>query len=192
MKTVLLALALFGTAQAACDTSYLLPPGTFTYQSPDLGTKTVKNVVVGDSVKSTTTEDGDSSTITYTCQNGRIIFDAGDTNIDLSMFPQGSQWRPGYTWTFQSRASAGGSKVTLNGTGRIVGLERVTTPAGSFNAYRMELTYTLNLGSEASKLPKGVATKMMAPHKNTYWFARGVGVVKTVGDLTETLVKVGR
>ena len=101
--------------------------------------------------------------------------------------PAADRWQPGATW--DSRYEVRGGMVGANNdnnpgmemsgpieiNSRIVGQERVIVPAGSFDAMKVESTFTARLTTSV-----GGRSVPMPPttFRTNAWYARGVGVVK--------------
>jgi len=95
---------------------------------------------------------------------------AGSTGQDVFIPPLPIIQYPmkiGKTWNWKGKNILGG-QLTYEGTARVrvAAREKVKTPAGVFNAYRVETQVTLNTPGQ--------------PHTTSaiYWFAPGVGMVK--------------
>jgi len=78
--------------------------------------------------------------------------------------------KPGDTWEWKGKLSGGGSPVTGSGQFALAGPEKVKTPAGEFDAYRLDQTLKLNAGGGLQVV------------KSTQWLAPKVGLVKQVTD----------
>lgn len=98
----------------------------------------------------------------------------------------GSSW----TYSFTLEGEMDNSKLTNNmeTSNKVVGLETVTVPAGTFKAVRIESTSTMkmsmNMGGKAKDLPANVVQSIS-------WYADGVGLVKSVAaDITTELVSL--
>ena len=78
----------------------------------------------------------------------------------------------GNAWNWKGTITTGGQ--TLNGTAniRIAAREQLKTPAGTLNAFRVDMTLTISLQGQNQKTT------------NSYWFAPGVGLVKQRTGLT--------
>jgi hypothetical protein len=74
----------------------------------------------------------------------------------------------GSEWAWEGVMLTGDGATSASAKFRLDGPELVKTPAGSFQAYRLEQTFT-------AKLPEGDAVV-----KNTQWFAPHTGLVKVV------------
>ncbi|MER3443910.1 MAG: hypothetical protein C4333_07215 [Meiothermus sp.] len=88
-------------------------------------------------------------------------------------WPPERDWRVGHAWSYRYELRGRVAFVELGGyleaRNRIVGRERVQVPAGSFEALRVESVFQGRLGIGLGG-------------KSTYWFARGVGLVKQVSE----------
>lgn len=98
----------------------------------------------------------------------------------------GSSW----SYSFTLEGEMDNSKLTNNmeTSNKVVGLETVTVPAGTFKAVRIESTSTMkmsmNMGGKAKDLPANVVQSIS-------WYADGVGLVKSVAaDITTELVSL--
>jgi hypothetical protein len=80
--------------------------------------------------------------------------------------------RIGNAWNWKGTITTGGQ--TLNGTAnlKIAARERLKTPAGALDAFRVDMTLTISLQGQNQKTT------------NSYWFAPGVGLVKQSTGLT--------
>jgi hypothetical protein len=80
--------------------------------------------------------------------------------------------RAGNSWNWKGTITTGGQ--TLNGSAnlRIAARERLKTPAGNLDSFRVDMTLTISLQGQNQKTV------------NSYWFAPGVGLVKQSTSLT--------
>ena len=143
------------------------------------GTALEQNTVTG-----TESFDGILGAIVETRQNGAAlredVFSAG--THDLSLVAAGSKndimrmtppiplfsYSPveGATETWSGILHYRNTSSSGNGLSRVSGRERVTTPAGTFDAYRIDSILLTTVGGQMVNFP------------STRWFAPGVGVVK--------------
>lgn len=189
---------LAGSASAACDTTFWYPGGTLTYQMVAGGkttqmTSQAKPTATGVTVKSTV--DGKTTSTTFKCVGNNLQAQVEGTQMGFSNLPDGKLWKPGYKWTSKMNITGAGGMpgMTSTTTYKVARMENVTTPAGTFNAYRVESDTVMKL-PETLKLPAGVKIPGMgAPVHSTAWYAKGVGMVKMVqpeNGVSMTLVKV--
>lgn len=91
----------------------------------------------------------------------------------------GDQWQQNLdfsgnvTMMNQAADATGTAQMNFNA----VGMESVTVPAGTFNALRVEADVTLNINATY----EGIALPVSFAGDYTYWFAEGVGWVKSIG-----------
>ena len=114
-------------------------------------------------------------------QNIQMNFDVA--NASGVTFP--SQVNPGDQW--QQSADIAGNVSLMNedaeATGNVqmnfsaIGNESVTVPAGTFEALRVEVDVTLNINATY----EGITLPVAFSGDYTYWFAPGVGWVKSSG-----------
>jgi hypothetical protein len=106
------------------------------------------------------------------------------TSVTGVTFPPADRWTPGSSWTtayeVQGDPSAVGGnlargKITVTST--VAGEESVSVPAGSYTAMKVTQHTTLDL----SVTVRDFSAPMNISFESTSWFARGVGMVKTVG-----------
>ena len=108
------------------------------------------------------------------------------------MIPAGDAWQVGETWDASfdligSMTASEGISGTITGTvtmtNEIVAREKVTVPAGTFDAFRVDSVMTetmyLNMGGVAMPDPISIAINMSS------WYAEGVGVIKSSSGLSE-------
>ncbi|GGQ96691.1 hypothetical protein [Deinococcus ruber] len=184
LTCTLSALLLGSAAHAACDTLAFFPAVTNTY-TMKLGGKTstvtVSNRQSGNSVTSTSTVNGRSNYVVWTCTDAGLSAKLGGTlQMSTGSFPRLSAWKVGYRWNSEAQtAGVGGLKVRSTSVSRIAAIERVTTPAGTFSTYRVETDNTTIMQPPAgSKLPPGMAKAMNQSTHVVAWYAVGVGAVK--------------
>jgi hypothetical protein len=73
----------------------------------------------------------------------------------------------GSKWTWRGQADAPNLKgMPSTAKIQVAAREKVTTPAGTFNAYRIETVLIIVAGPNRAEVP------------NTYWLAPGVGLVQ--------------
>ncbi|WP_309572526.1 hypothetical protein [Deinococcus sp.] len=199
MTAAVLTLAIFGgVVHAACDPDGFLTGGTRTFAMVIAGrtaTMTTSATVEGDAVVVQSTFSGTTSTTTWTCTDQGMTASfgpgTGSLQADSSTLPPASEWKVGTTWPGVSRVTTV-SGITMNSTSqsRIAAQEMVTTPAGTFTAFRVETTtkhkLTVPVGTT---LPAGSADAMNRDTTVTLWYARGVGLIKeSSGDSAFTLI----
>jgi hypothetical protein len=104
----------------------------------------------------------------------------------------GSNWRYSYEVRGTFSMGQGGEGINVQGTvevaSRAVAIERVVTPAGTFQALRIEQTTTMKLSGNLN----GISIPMpSAPMSTVEWVAEGVGTVKTeMEGLTTQLISL--
>lgn len=104
----------------------------------------------------------------------------------------GSSWRYSYEVRGTFSMGQGGEGINVQGTvevvRRAVAMERVVTPAGTFQALRIEQTTTMKLSGNLN----GISIPMpSAPMSAVEWVAEGVGTVKTeMEGLTTQLISL--
>ncbi|TSA84504.1 hypothetical protein FNU79_11125 [Deinococcus detaillensis] len=186
-----------GSALAgACDHPYFANAGTFTYRTTAAGqvittTSTIK--LSGNTVTVNGETSGQAYNVVYDCRGGQISVRAGSqqkTAMIMSSVPPASQWKNGFVW--KSAATIG--SMTSQTTNRIVGSEQVTTPAGTFQALKVQSITSLDMSKmfKGQKVPPEMA-KSMKDVQTTAWYAKGVGVVKQVSPNSSLeLIKVSR
>ncbi len=181
-----------------------MPSGTRTYSMTAAGrttTMTSKSVVKGDTVSVESTVDGRVTTTTWTCTAKGITANlgAGTTamQVDTGSLPPTNAWRVGTSWPGGSELKmASGMTVTGTSMSRVTALEKVTTPAGTYTAFRVETSTKTSMKAPAEKtLPPGMAAAMNQTSKTITWYVKGVGMVKLSGaggKYSLTLTKVSR
>lgn len=186
MRTLLpaaLLTAILGNATARCDNTFLYPTGTYTYRMVTQGgTSTIvsssRPTATGVTVHSTI--DGKPNDVVYKCVGETLQVDMSRSQMGISHLPPASRWKAGYRWTseMQMTHASGTPGMKSTTTYRIVGMEAVTTPAGRYNAYRVESDTVVALPSKLN-LPPGMKLPGLGePVHATSWYARGVGLVK--------------
>ena len=184
LSCTLSAFLLGGAAHAACDTLAFFPAVTNTYSMKSgagSSSITVSNRPSGNSVTQVTTINGRATQIVWTCTaRGLSVKLGGDMQMNTGFFPPLSAWKVGYRWSSQGQMSgASGIKVRSTSASRIAGMERVTTPAGTFDTYRVETDTTTAMQLPAgSKLPPSMAKAMNQTMHSVAWYAVGVGAVQ--------------
>ncbi len=100
--------------------------------------------------------------------------------------PAADRWQPGATWEsrYEVRGGMAGANnnnpaMEMSGpieiSSRIVGQESVTVPAGTYDAMKVESTFTARLTTSVGG--RSMPMNPMAFRTNA-WYARGVGVVR--------------
>ena len=192
--------SVLGSAHAGnCDHPYFAVPGTFTYRTAAAGqiitsSSTIK--LVGDTMTVNGTAAGQPYSVVYDCKGGNVTLRAGSNPKRrlgvTNQLPPANLWKVGYGWTTDTKTQG----MSTHSTYRIVGSERVTVPAGTFTALRVESSTSMDLGQipGGKALPPGLAKSMKVQDvKMTSWFAKGVGIVKQTGDnLKMELIKISR
>lgn len=74
---------------------------------------------------------------------------------------------PGNSWKVNSKVDSESGPIENSGTYKVVGMEKVTVPAGEYDA--LKITFDGKLKTNA----------LQADVSGTYWFVKGVGAVKT-------------
>jgi hypothetical protein len=98
--------------------------------------------------------------------------------------PPAAEWQPGKRWTYQIERGPGlpiglGTATLSN---EIIGPETVTVPAGTFDALRVE---TLVDQQMTLDLPGAGRQVIDLSHRATSWYAKGIGMVRSVSDEEE-------
>ena len=83
---------------------------------------------------------------------------------------------PGVSWTYTQEWDLPLSKMTIKVEARAAERERVTVPAGSFDAIRVEADVESHTVAKA-----GDAPAFDHRQRDSLWFAEGVGLVRRVG-----------
>lgn len=170
--------------------------GTYTYQMVAAGqTSTMTSTVTpkGNGFAVHSVLDGKPVDATYRCENSILKSETQGMQMGISNMPNAKDWRVGYAWTSNATMTSG-AKGGMSSTTKykITKMESVTTPAGKFNAYRVEADTTMKLNMKG--MPAGMKLPGLgAPIHSTLWYARGVGMVKTSSpDYSMTLIKVSK
>jgi hypothetical protein len=77
----------------------------------------------------------------------------------------------GKSWTWKGVITTDGTGIPGTANLRVSKMETVKSAAGTFNAYRVDMTLTLSAQGQTATIP------------NTYWFAPGKGMVKQSASL---------
>ena len=139
---------------------------------------------------------GVSVNTNWTCSNGALsTAQLGDLNallpnqIQLSTtsqtgvtIPSQDQWQVGTTWVDNLGVSGQITTPIINASGtgtanvqsKVVSLDAIQVPAGTFNAYRVDSSIALNLTGTAA----GASAPVNANITMSEWFAQGVGLVR--------------
>lgn len=190
------------SGQTACDTRYfpLRQGATWYYTGDEINLTWTVTEASGDKENANVTmvaDVGSDVTIDYhwTCSSeGVVSYDFGTfnfaqveglegiqfevTDASGSFLPPG-ELAPGATWEnsyiIQMSFSGGGQSFTSSSsTSQVftaVGLETVTVPAGTFEAMRVESVGSITSETMGQSFTSDIST--------TYWFAEGVGMVRT-------------
>ena len=98
----------------------------------------------------------------------------------------GSAWRQ--VVTSQARFTASGVQYVetqvVTTSFRVLGEESVTTQAGTFQALKIQTTSAIH--KAAPDFGPGIDERSIS--SNTQWWARGVGIVKLMGDSSTTTI----
>lgn len=190
---LILSAALLGCAGthalAACDPAGFMPSGTRTYRLTTQGqssTFTSRAQVKGNTVTVQTTTDGRTTRSTWTCtgkgMTATIGAGKGDLRLESGFYPPTSAWKVGYAWTSDGKMQAsGGMTMQSRARSRVAAQEKVTMPAGTFTALRVETTTATSMTPPAgTDLPPGMDLNnlMGGETRSTAWYVRGVGLVK--------------
>jgi hypothetical protein len=190
------------TRQTACDHPFfpLRQGATWSYSGSDIILNWTVVDVSGDMDSAEVTMDVDIGTelaINYhwTCSSDGIVsYDFGTFNMGAAAGVEGFSFEvvdgegsflpagdmvPGTTWnnsyTIQISFSIEGQSITSSASTSqsftAIGLETVTVAAGTFEAMRVESVGTITT--------EAVGTSFTSTSTSTYWFAEGVGMVKT-------------
>ncbi|MDV6376151.1 TapB family protein [Deinococcus arenicola] len=199
MKTpvVLGLFSLLGVAQAACDASTFMPVGTRTYalnSGADKSSISIKtSALSGDRMKVQTTMNGKTIPVVWTCTASGMKASipagqgGGQVNVDAGFFPPASRWKVGYSWNSAGAVDMdapglGAMKMTTATTSKIVKEEKITVPAGTFTALRVDSTISMKVSLPAgTKLPRGMDLNRMmgGPTTTSAWYVRGVGLIRS-------------
>lgn len=95
----------------------------------------------------------------------------------------GSSWE--YSYTIKGNMPSQGGTMTGESTvtNKVVGQETVKVPAGTFQAYKVESTFTTKMNMTISGKQVSLPANSF---KSTVWYARGVGMVKSVSEVGTT------
>ena len=200
--TLLALLALTSSASAACNHPYVpsTPNTRWTYSSSVDGGGYTMRVVSNDGssfvlenafkamkIQSKVRCASDGSLIQK--QYSSIIgLNAKTETLSFSgvAFPAPNQWVIGGKWThaykIKMTIAAGDQTITQSGTvtinSKIVGSEVVAVPAGKFSALKVAQTINLDMVMKMQGGSRPIKTTVVT----TSWYARGVGVIKSVSD----------
>jgi hypothetical protein len=83
----------------------------------------------------------------------------------------------GKSWTWKGTVTTQGRPIPGNATIKVAALEKLSTKAGTFNAYRIDMNLVMSAGGQTVRLP------------NSYWFAPGKGLVKQSANVMGTVVE---
>lgn len=115
-------------------------------------------------------------------QTGFKMETVGRTGVTV---PAAERWREGEEWrsSYEIRTeiagpqgASGRGSGTIEITNRVVGRERVTVPAGAFDALKVESTMVMKLSVRVGQMTVPTNTNV----RNTSWFAENAGMVKSV------------
>ncbi len=190
------------SALAACNTELILPKGTFTYElvtSAGKSTMTTTNAPTATGATVTTMVSGKPVVSKYTCKGDSLDLSLGTAagkgqSFGWSNYPNPNQFKNGYKWTGKMT----GGMVSGNYTSTVVKQEKITVPAGTFTAFKIETLSKVNIQLPAGmQLPPGMTKeqfmKMMGGNtdqSSQSWYVKGVGIVKTTSStVTMTLIK---
>jgi hypothetical protein len=184
MKTSLLLIPLLGvlgnvdavTAQVA-DIAGVLPGDRWVYE--------VTDEVTGD-IKQTTTvvvlDVSEKEINTRMSIRGagprQVVFDRGWSRIDDSLWKYTPSdgtgvkmpLRVGQDWRFDSKATSfqSGTAMSVNGQSKVVGTERLTTSAGTFDTFKIETTVRQINANDQTKSSTLTSTLWYAPTVNRW------------------------
>jgi hypothetical protein len=188
-----------GALAGACSHPYIPLPGTYTYQTGGAGpgntmVSTVK--AVGNTMQISSSVNGNATEATFDCQTGKVVVNVAGKSMGINntSLPDAGRWKVGYTWKSTTEVSG----MTVNAENRIVAAERVTTPAGTFDALKVETTSKVDMSGMlgGQKLPPEVMKKMeasLSKVKSSVWYVKGVGMVQNVSERsTMTLISIKR
>lgn len=211
--SMLCGLSVASVAQAACDMQTYLPAGTRTYQmssGADKSTMTIKATPLsGDRMNVQTTMNGKTTPVVWTCTASgmKASIPAGEggaqVNVDAGFLPNARNWKAGYSWNSSNKVNVnapgvGAMNMTSTTVSKIVKQEKVTVPAGTFTALRVDSTTSMKTSLPAgTRLPPGMDLNQMMGGKTTTsaWYVQGVGMVKTTsaeGSFSMVLTKIGK
>lgn len=198
-------------AFAQCDNPYfpVRSGWEWTYRNSD-GTRYTSSILNTSSNSFTLRHnfDGKTQDIRYLCDNGSIIaadfsvpgeatFKMETVSRNGSAFPNrittGTSWR--YTYEVRGTMNQGGNdSLVVQGTvevvSRALAVEAVATPAGNFQAIKVESTTNMRLTGNLNGINIPVP---MRPFTSTSWLVQNIGMVKSVsGNITTELVGLNR
>ena len=118
----------------------------------------------------------------------------GVTVPSAERWREGGEWRSSYeirTEIAGPQGPSGRGSGTIEITNRVVGRERVTVPAGTYDALKVESTMAMKLTVRVGQMTMPTNTNL----RNTSWFAENVGMVRAVsagdfGGATTELVSL--
>ena len=116
--------------------------------------------------------------------------------------PNADEWHVGARWESRhefrgihvaavaEKAQAGGTEGKIAIASEIIGEEAVSTPAGTFRAFKVRFT----VEQDVSVARRGASFPMKASFTGFSWYARDVGLVKTIvtGLTTSELISFAR
>jgi hypothetical protein len=138
--------------------------------------------------------------MTLTCKDGKIWTDSymnlgeGTQGVEMTMNTQGvegalipADLKVGTTWTTkysiaatykgaQVPAGFGGMKMDIRQTNKVVGQEKVTVPAGTYDALKVDVTSSMDFNIPG--MPGGSQGAQGTSLTFHEWMAPGVGIVK--------------
>ncbi|RIH84680.1 hypothetical protein [Calidithermus roseus] len=208
---LLLSIAAFGLGWAKCDHPYypVREGWTWTYkqsgQVNETYSLTVTNVSdQGFTLRYTTKES--SFDLRWRCDakglmsleqaslgqsQGLKLETIGSSGVAIpAQFRVGLSWS--YSYNLKGSLDSGGQKMTITGKSntdaKIVALEAVRVPAGTYQAFKVETTtkteMAMNVGGQNQPMPA-------QSFAGTAWYAEGVGMVKSVmAGITTVLVSL--
>jgi len=90
--------------------------------------------------------------------------------------PPADRWRVGESWASTTRRPSNGSTPAVTGrsTYRVIAEEQVTVPSGTYDGFKVEVSQLIEVGTGPAVLAA----------KGTTWYARDVGLVKSLGSAT--------
>ena len=104
---------------------------------------------------------------------------SGQSLVPPAEMAPGTTWSDSVTWAYTTVDSQTGQVMTsttnMTDTYAAVGVETVTTPAGTFNAIRVDVVSTSLTTNSSLPAPYNVMT---GTSTMTRWYTRGVGMVK--------------
>lgn len=186
---------LWAQAALACDHPYypIVEGATWQYTANGSDyTRTITNVQANRFTE-TTTFDEITNEITWTCDaNGLQMLEYGMNEAGMSFetvnvtgvtFPPAEAWTVGTSWEnafdVTGRMSQEGMEMEMTGnitnTHHIVGQETVTVQAGTFDAFKVETTSTMNMTTKVMDM----SMPMNVDFTTTSWYAEGIGMIKS-------------